>query len=266
VTLFYPDCSNNNWSSTQDAIAFLAQLVPEGFSGMCHKVSEGNYYEDPYWPAVQRWCHHHDLPLIGYHYVTTNDPAAQAATWHANNGGQLAMLDWETNGGDLANLTAVVDAFNAAGIVIQLGYYPHWYWQQEGGGDFAGLANAVVSSAYPNGTGFASTVYTDSGGNSGQGWVPYGGITPAAWQFTDHARIAGHTVDCNAYQGSDITVLFGTASTPTPTPPAPERSTITISQVSTPPPTIAAPIPQTQPTDSPPHRRRGSGDCRSRSR
>jgi len=123
VTLFYPDCSNNNWSSTKDAIDFLEQLVPEGFSGMCHKVSEGNYYEDPYWPTVQHWCQQHDLPLIGYHYATTDDAASQARTWHGNNGGTLAMLDWEDNGGDLANLTAVVDAFNAAGITVQLGYY-----------------------------------------------------------------------------------------------------------------------------------------------
>jgi hypothetical protein len=29
------------------------------------------------------------------------------------------MLDWEANGGDLANLTAVVDAFNTAGVTVQ---------------------------------------------------------------------------------------------------------------------------------------------------
>lgn len=115
MTLFYPDCSNNNWSSTQDAINFLEQLVPESFSGICHKVSEGSYYEDPNWPAVQQWCRNNNLPVIGYHYVTTDDDAAQARTWTANNGGPVAMLDWEANGGDLANLTAVVDAFNTAG-------------------------------------------------------------------------------------------------------------------------------------------------------
>jgi len=121
VTLFYPDCSNNNWSSTHDAIDFLEQLAPEGFSAMCHKVSEGNYYEDPYWPTVQQWCQTNNLPLIGYHYVTTDDAASQAQTWQGNNGGTLAMLDWEDNGGDLSNLAALVDAFNAAGITVQLG-------------------------------------------------------------------------------------------------------------------------------------------------
>lgn len=219
MTLFYPDCSNNNWSSTQEAIDFLEQLVPEGFSGVCHKVSEGGYYEDPYWPAVQHWCHHHDLPVIGYHYVSTDDPASQARTWQGNNGGAVAMLDWEVNGGDLANLTAVVDAFTAAGITVQLGYFPRWYWQQQGGGSLAGLATYLVSSGYPGGSGFASTVYTESGGAAGSGWAPYGGLTPAAWQFTDRALVAGHTVDCNAYRGTDLRVLFGSATragVPTP--------------------------------------------------
>jgi hypothetical protein len=216
VTLFYPDCSNNNWSSTQDAINFLEQLVPEGFNGMCHKVSEGNYYEDPYWPPVQQWCQNNNLPLIGYHYVTTDDPASQAQTWQGNNGGTPAMLDWEENGGDLSNLTAVVEAFNAAGITVQVGYYPQWYWSQQGGGNLSSLANALVSSAYADGSGYASTIYTNSGGNSGAGWEPYGDATPAAWQFTNSADIAGFTVDCNAYLGTAIRVLFGTAPTPAP--------------------------------------------------
>jgi len=92
MTLFYPDCSNNNWATTQDAIGFLEQLVPEGFSGMCHKVSEGSYYEDPYWPAIQQWCVANDLPLIGYHYVTTDDPASQALCFPRDRGGFLKPL------------------------------------------------------------------------------------------------------------------------------------------------------------------------------
>jgi len=225
MTLFYPDCSNNNWSSTLEAISFLHKLVPEGFSGMCHKVSEGSYYEDPYWPVVQKWCQANGLPLIGYHYVTTDNAAAQARTWQGNHGGTRAMLDWEHNGGDLANLTTVVDAFNAAGVTVQLGYYPRWYWQQEGGGNLAGLSDALVSSAYPDGSGYAFTIYTHSGGNTGPGWAPYGNATPAAWQFTDEASIGAIRADCNAYRGTNLTDLFGSAPAPAPAPStAPRRS------------------------------------------
>jgi hypothetical protein len=222
VTLFYPDCSNNNWAATPQALTFLQQLVPQGFSGICHKVSEGSYYEDPYWPAVKQWCAANDLPLMGYHYVTTDDPAAQARTWLGNNGGILAMLDWENNSGNLANLIAVVDAFNAAGVTIQLGYYPRWYWNEMGGGDLSQLANALVSSGYPDGTGYAWTIYTNSNGDTGSGWAPYGDTTPAAWQFTDRADIAALNVDCNAYLGADLNVLFGATTATTPAPHAPE--------------------------------------------
>jgi hypothetical protein len=218
MTLFYPDCSNNNWATTQAAINFLQQLVPQGFSGICHKVSEGSYYEDPYWPAIQQWCEQHNLPVLGYHYVTTDDAASQARTWRANQGGSSAMLDWENNSGDLANLIAVVDAFNTAGITIQLGYYPQWYWNQQGGGDLSQLANALVASGYPDGNGYAWTIYTNSNGDTGAGWAPYGGATPGAWQFTDRADIAGLTVDCNAYLGTDLPVLFGVVPTPLPGP------------------------------------------------
>ena len=41
---------------------------------MCHKVSEGSYYEDPYWPTVQQWCQQNSLPVIGYHYVNSLTP------------------------------------------------------------------------------------------------------------------------------------------------------------------------------------------------
>jgi hypothetical protein len=111
------------------------------------------------------------------------------------------MLDWESNNGDVANLIAVVDAFNTAGT-IQLGYYPQWYWNQQGGGDLSDLANALFSSAYPDGTGYASAINSNAGGLAGQGWAPYGNA-PAAWQFTDDANIGAVSVDCNAYLGTD---------------------------------------------------------------
>ena len=178
---------------------------------MCHKVSEGSYYEDPYWPTVQQWCQHNNLPLIGYHYVSTNDPAAQTHTWLGNNGGSIAMLDWEANGGDLSNLTAVVDAFNAAGVTVQLGYYPQWYWSQQGGGNLSSLANALVSSHTRTALATPQRFTRTRVAIPARAWRLTGGATPAAWEFTNSADIAGFTVDCNAYQGNNITVLFGTA-------------------------------------------------------
>lgn len=212
TTLYYPDVSNNNWSSTFALTNFLSQLAPEGFAGVVHKVSEGDYYSDPYWSACQQWCQQNNLPCLGYHYVTTDSPDAQAAQWNSNGGGHNAMLDFEANSGDMNNFWAVVNAFNNAGVNIQLVYLPNWYWGEIGQPDLSALpANQIflVSSNYPDGSGYASVVYENSGGDTGRGWAPYGGCTPSAWQFTDSANVAGINVDCNAYLGSDIRGLFG---------------------------------------------------------
>lgn len=218
-TLFYPDCSNNNWSTEQDAIDFVNQLIPQGFSGMCHKVSEGDYYEDPFWPAVLKACREANLPVLGYHYVTTNSGASQAQTYRAAGGLDWAMFDWEANSGDFANYLAVDDAFTAAGVTPGVGYCPRWYYDEVGGGDLSQVP-ALVSSAYPGGNGYASTIYYAGGGDTGTGWQPYGGATPECWQFTDRALIAGITVDCNAFKGTpeQLSQLFtgGPVTQPTP--------------------------------------------------
>lgn len=67
MTPFRPDCSDNDWTTTQEAINILQRLVPEGFGGICHKVHEGKYYEDPYWPAIQHWYAASNVPGIGCH-------------------------------------------------------------------------------------------------------------------------------------------------------------------------------------------------------
>lgn len=226
MVLFYPDVSNVNWTGTatwtdqgqQNLIAFLSQLSREGFAGCCHKMSQGAGFIDLYGAIAQDWCAQAGLPFIGYHYLSTEDPAAQAQCWLDAGGSTNAMFDFEQGSGDMANFWAVVSAFNEAGVNVQLGYIPRWY---VGAQDLSGLAaNGIllVSSAYPGGGGYAAQIYADAGGDAGEGFAPYNGATPAAWQFTSSATVSGFSpIDVNAYLGSDINVLFGT-STPAPLP------------------------------------------------
>lgn len=212
MTLFYPDVSNNNWRSTSDAINFLSRLKGEGFAAVCHKVTEGSGYRDPYWPAVRDWCKANDLLLIGYHYVRQSGAGAEAANYAAYVGDKSipCMLDFEDGSGSLANFWAVVDAFNAQGIEIALSYIPHWYWERIGRPNLANVPG-LVSSAYPGGNGYASSIYEFGGGSGGSGWAPYGGVYPAVWQFTDKATVAGIPVDANAFRGTldDFKKLLG---------------------------------------------------------
>jgi Glycosyl hydrolases family 25 len=205
TTSFYPDVSNNNWGNdVQAAINFCQQINAQGFAAVCHKTSEGSYFQDPFWQPVKQWCDANDVMCYGYHYVTEDDPAAQVAQWNANNGGPLAMFDWEANGGDMQNFWNVAAGFNAGGVKVQEGYCPQWYWNSVGGGDLSQIP-FLIASAYPLGSqgGFASDLYSQCGGDSGEGWQSYGGATPLAWQFTDNATISGISgVDCNAFKGT----------------------------------------------------------------
>jgi hypothetical protein len=217
MTLYGPDTSNNNFTSPGAATAFVAQLPGQGFSWIEQKVSEGNYYSDPYWPVIRDWCAANNFPCIGYHYVSTDNPASQARNWLANDGGRYAMLDFEANSGDISNFWAVVDAFDAVGVTVTLSYIPQWYWRQIGSPDLTGVPGLIASS-YVGGTGYASSLYPGDG--SGY-WAPYGGATPALLQFTSTAQIGSLSVDCNAFDGTldQLIALLqgGTMTTPDPT-------------------------------------------------
>lgn len=220
MTLYGPDVSNNNWGSQSACVAFMDALPGEGFSWVEAKVSEGNYYQDPYWAPTLAACRALGIPCIGYHYVTTNDPTSQAATFVGNGGGAVVMLDFEANSGDINNFWAVVTAFNAAGVQVALSYIPHWYWQEIGSPDLTGVPG-LIASDYVSGSGYASALYP--GDTSGY-WFSYGNATPAILQFTDAAVIDGISVDANAFVGTadQLAQLLGaTPTTPPPTPPTP---------------------------------------------
>src|SRR6266568_430584 len=148
----------------------LSQVAREGFSWVEAKVSEGNYYKDSTWAANQSAAGQANLPIIGYHYaIASDDPASQVQTWQANGGPNVCMIDFEDNSGNIDNYWALVNAFNAAGIKVALSYIPQWYWNKIGSPDLSKVPG-LVSSAYPGGTGYASTLYENGGGDSGEGW------------------------------------------------------------------------------------------------
>lgn len=223
MTLYGPDLSNNNWNNTAEIAAWLdACFHREGYSWMEHKVSEGNYYGDPFWHVVRDWCKTNNVPCIGYHYVTTNDASQQVAKFVGNGGGKNVMLDFEANSGNIVNFWALVNAFNAAGVNVALSYLPHWYWQEIGSPSLTGAPGLISSSYYERGT-FGSVEYDDAGGDTGPGWNSYGGGTPVIWQFTDGDIIDGKSVDANAFRGTlaQLQQLLGASVT---APPAPSAS------------------------------------------
>ncbi|MDG3013679.1 glycoside hydrolase family 25 protein [Speluncibacter jeojiensis] len=178
----------------------LAEVKAEGFDFVFVKVSEGSGYVNPTWPGFRDAARAAGLILAGYHYVTGDDPAAQANNLvsHLGDTSIPVMLDFEANSGDIANFWAVLNAITAAGGHVALSYIPHWYWQQIGSPDLSAVPG-LVASDYVSGTGYASDLYPgDQSGN----WFAYGGATPVVLQFTDAAQVAGQTVDADAFRGT----------------------------------------------------------------
>jgi len=186
MTIFFPDLSN--WEPNLN-------LVP-GTQAVVAKATEGNYYKDASFTRFRDEAGQMGIPFSGYHFLISNiDPALQAAWYHSFAGNIPCMLDVETEGSSkptVAQCLQFIDALSRLGGRCWGAYFPRWYWGQVGG-DLGALERAgavVVSSSY--------TTYTDQG----PGWEPYGGATPAIWQYTSSQSYGGSPCDFNAFRGT----------------------------------------------------------------
>lgn len=212
MTIFGPDVS-----SYQGGINIAALNTPF----VLLKCTEGTYYADAYYDRWLAQARAAGMIAVPYHFITGETPAAQAAHLlaHIADKSLPVMLDWEPEGSyspPLSQLLAVADAVNAAGMRTRLAYAPHWHWANIGSPSLSGLTGrgiGLVSSAYPGGSGYP--------GDGAAGWLPYGGVTPTLYQFTDVAVEGGQTVgDRNAYRGTidQFAAFLGTAAPSSPTP------------------------------------------------
>ncbi len=195
MTIQFPDRSNHD-----------GQLPAAGLVALVAKATEStNFYDSTYdWNRSRATAL--GIPFCAYHFLHNHDVPAQAAWAFQHVGSTPLMLDWETTTSgekpDIAAATAFIGAYRALGGVLHLAYLPRWYWQQIGSPDLRPLAAmgiSIVSSNY--------TSYSDTG----PGWAPYGGVTPAIWQYSG-------TPDWNAYRGTpeQLRALFN--GTPPPQP------------------------------------------------
>jgi hypothetical protein len=99
-------------------------------------------------------------------------------------------------------------------------YLPRWVWDGHlGRPDLTVLRGPLVASNYgDNATMAAAPLYAHRNGDDGKGWKPYGGVTPALWQFGSRALVPGvndyphrkhrdgkdidHGTDINAFRGT----------------------------------------------------------------
>jgi lysozyme len=214
MTIFGPDISS------YQAGLDLSRLADASF--VIAKTTEGTYYTDADYQGWRRQCAGLGKPFIWYHFLSGEDPHAQAAHTLANVGDAFlpGMLDAEPAGSfspTLAQMLAYVDAAHAVGLKLRLVYLPRWYWERIGSPSLAGFAERgvqLVSSAYPGGSGSAPRLYP---GDGAAGWNPYGGMAPLLYQFTNQASDGGQPLDYNAFRGT-AAQLAAALQTPSPAP------------------------------------------------
>ena len=204
MTVYFPDVS-----------AFQKGISLNGAPAAAIKSTEStNWTSSDYSAAIGR-ARSAGCFAMAYHFLHSGNPAGQAAHAYAVVGKTPLMLDAEPTGSSrpgMGDVTGFIDAYRRLGGVVNLVYFPNWYWGQIGRPSLAPLASrkcALWSSAY--------TSYTDAA--NGQGWQPYGGLTPQVWQHSDAHPFNGQKVDWNAYRGT-LDQLKALAGGGAPRPPA----------------------------------------------
>jgi len=213
MTIFYPDVS-----SYQAGISFAGCVIA------MVKATENNDYTNPDYAAAKVRAAHAGAYFCAYHFLHGGNGAGQASYAHGVVGGEVPlMIDFEptyNSNGTIASAPQISDAvdfinqYRSLGGTVYLLYLPHWYWAGNLGqaslAPLVDLGMLLVSSDY--------TAYSDTG----PGWAPYGGMTPAIWQYTSTATLNGvSNVDMNAYQNTladfQAQVTTGALADPDPT-------------------------------------------------
>lgn len=186
MTVFYPDIS-----SYEEGLR-----IQPGTVAVVAKATEGTYYVDKSYDDFKAQAENVGAIFSGYHFlVTGSDAASQARAYFNKAGATPCMLDVETTGTSKPSVDLVVDfieALQGLGGRVWGVYFPRWYWAQVGG-DLSRLTAAGAALVSSNYTGYSDT---------GAGWSPYGGATPAVWQYTNAQPYGGQTMDFNAFKGT----------------------------------------------------------------
>ena len=191
----FPDVSNHTPVSLVGAPACIA------------KATEGTTFTDTFYTWHRGQAVAMGIPFAAYHWVNTADLAGQAAhAYQVVGPGTPVMWDAEAAGSTVPRLLELTSRYRGLGGVASLVYLPRWWWRDHlGAPDLRPLADAglaLISSDYDNAP--------------PDGWAPYGGVTPAVWQFTSTRPFNGRLCDFNRYPGTveQLRALF--AGTPTP--------------------------------------------------
>ena len=206
MTIYFPDLSGH-----QAGLRLERKTV-----AVIAKATEGTTFHDLSYPSFKRQARRRKSVFAAYHWLWSGSPTeAEWAFAHVGPKVPL-MIDAEnlSVNTSVAMILSFVHYYRKLGGIVHTVYLPKWYWESRlGSPDLTALGKAgllLVASDYIS--------YSDNG----EGWQPYGGLTPVWWQYTDRLGYAGHSVDFNAFKGTvqelSNVLNYGTLTGPKPDP------------------------------------------------
>lgn len=243
-------------SEHQDGMP-LTMAAREGMSFAIIRTTDGTYKDRVYRSHVED-ARRTDMVLAAYHYLrnpsegTTVEQQVAASLEVMGTDHRLPVwLDVETPAGlHVDHIRRAKAAYEAAGVRVigAYSYVPYWEGRISPGEPDSHEFGAFWVAAYgANRHGTPVELYP---GNGAAQWsYPLGNQRPVLWQYGSNARVAGFSVDINAFRGTkdQLRALFYGDTFPEDTPaPVEVPETVTEAPVETPAPvqeSVPAPAP-----------------------
>lgn len=201
----------------------LAAFKAQGGLAVIAKASQGLNIADGNFAGFRADAAANGLAFASYHFLTADDPAAQAAFFllsAAPHDGERVVADWEVKGVTAAMVATFLQAIQKARPDLQLTVY-------SGASAKAGI-DETSSAYFKANTSLWLAEYT----TGAPSWPTSTWGNWALWQYADTGTIPGYdgAVDMSRFNGSNTNLLkwVGPASAPIPAPPTPAIPTITI--------------------------------------
>lgn len=195
MTIFYPDLSH--WDAGRGV------RVQPGTVAVIAKATHGTAFVDSAYTTYRAQAAQVGAVFGAYHWLNHGNAAAQARFCRDHVGTVPVMVDAEDMPGNtgyagpltVADIAEFITALRAAGGVCHLVYLPRWYWRDH-------MGSPDLSPLVRLGVGLVQSDYGVPYSDTGRGWQPFGGMTPAVWQYTDAQPYSGSHSDFNAFRGT----------------------------------------------------------------
>jgi lysozyme len=182
----------------------LAEFAQGGGLAVIAKASQGTDTADPEFASYRTGAAAAGLAFASYHYLTTDDPATQAAFYLATAvpvKGERVVADWEAAGVTAAQVSTFLQTIQASRPDLQLTVY----------GDPATLAAASGTWLPANTSLWVAEYGSSSPSVPSNTWSVW-----SLWQYSDTGTVPGYSssIDVSQFNGTNANLLkwFGPAT------------------------------------------------------